>query len=164
MRKLKRREKKNKEMDKLKEELNPTEIQTLVERCDVKIATHVGAMVAIVFGSFALLSVVEGTWWLLPENKWVLYLLFIEGFAFPLGILYCLSRGIYYSRMAEKIKTKRLSDKEKVVTHLVLGEMPRLVRWFINIRLKRLDVERIVWLIPIVWILWGLIIFVVATL
>jgi len=47
-------------------------LQHLIERCDVKIATHIGVMIGIIFGSFTILGFLRGAGFP-PKNLYVVF-------------------------------------------------------------------------------------------
>ena len=139
-----------------------TQRQTLIERFDTKISTHISAIVAITFGAFTVLTFLEGKASQL-ENLHIWYLLFIEAILFPLGIFYCLCRAFYYSRAAEETKDETLGNMEDVAGRNALEEMPLVVKKLVDLRLK-LHPPQIVWIILLPYALWILLICVVLIL
>ena len=147
-----KREENNGNLDEARRRLNDTQRQTLVESCNARISTHINAIVAIVFGSFAILTILKGMGFP-PENDLVWYLILIEVVGFPIGILYCLSRSWFFSRIAEKVKDQDLQNMELIAVNEAHREMPRPVRAILTFR-KSLHEERNLVLVMFLWILW----------
>jgi predicted permease len=135
---------------------NPTDSQTLIERFDNKSSTHITAFIAIIFGAFTLLTFLQGKIRLLHEPS-IIYLLIIEFGAFPLAILYCLARSLYYARCVEKVKARSeliLMETDASDDTLNDKDIPWIVRsiaW--QGKKKRMNL-RVYFFIPLVYALW----------
>ena len=116
-------------------QIDPTDCQTLIARFDVRIATQIAGIVAIVFGAFTVLPFLEGRINLF-FNLPYLYIFLVEIIGFPLGILYCASRSTFYSRAAEVIKTR--SNINRLETEAYKGaletKMPYVVKKILRFR------------------------------
>jgi hypothetical protein len=140
-----------------------TRSQTLIERFDSRISTHISALVAIAFGAFILLTFMQGQGFP-PSNLLVLHLLFVETIIFPLGVFYCLFRSIHYSRMVEMVKLNaNLAQMENEASAKALEEMPWLVKKTIKLR-QSLCISQTIYGVLLAYVIWLGIIFVVLAL
>ena len=143
-----------------------TDSQTLIERFDNRSSTHITAFIAIIFGAFTLLTFLRGQVRSINEPS-IIYLLIMEFIVFPLAILYCLSRSLYYARCVEKVKAHselRLMENEASDDTLDDEDIPWIVKkiaWSGTRKRMRLLVFVFV---PIVYFLWLLIIWAVLCL
>ena len=147
----------------VKRRWNSTDSQTLIERFDNKSSTHITAFIAIIFGAFTLLTFLQGQFKSIL-NPSIMYLLVIEFIVFPLAILYCLSRTLYYARCVEKVKDHSeliLMEKEASDDTLDDKDIPWIVRRIAYFgKNKRLSLLLYVFL-PIIYVLWFLLIWAV---
>lgn len=141
-------EKEKKEQNKI----NSADCQILIGRFDVRIATHIAGIVAIVFGAFTVLPFLEGKSYLFSDvlpflkgnyhlflyfNLPFLYVFLLEIIGFPLGIAYCLSRSTFYSRAAEAVKAKSdISLEETEAYNEALETMPWAMKKILKFRLR----------------------------
>lgn len=139
-------------LDQARRKLNDTQRQTLIESCDARKSTHINAIVAIAFGSFAILTILKDAGFP-SSNPLVWYLILIEVFVFPMGILYCLSRSWVFSGMAELVKGEDLQNMEVIAVKEACQWMPRPVRTIFTVR-QSLSKKQILGIVGILWILW----------
>jgi len=144
--------------------ISDTNSQTLIERFDTRISTHIGVIVAIIFGAVTILAFLEGKGFP-PTGLNVWYLIGIELAVFPIAIVYCFSRAFHYSMAVEKIKDiAELHKWENYANDQALRAMPFPVKKVISFRQKVHSRELITIVIPLAYILWLLTIIAVLTL
>jgi hypothetical protein len=141
--------------------MEPTDCQTLIARFDVRIATHIAGIIAIVFGAFTVLPFLEGKINLL-FNLPYLYIFLVELIGFPFGILYCASRSTFYSRAAEVVKAQSNINRLETDAYdrALETEMPYVVKKILKFRYRNKHALFYLFL-PTAWVLWILLIFAV---
>jgi len=136
----------------------------LMSRYDTKIASHIGAIIAITFGSFTILTFLRGAGF--PPETWSgKYLLMVE-IMLIVSSCYCVIRAMHYSAMAEILKGKsnRLRDLENRAYDDACAEMPSFTRWVFNFRKNKLSRTRLLLLGFVGLMLWFFVVIAVLTL
>jgi len=110
-------------------------LQHLIERYDVKMATHVGVIIGIIFGSFTILGFLRGAGLPKSLSDWQLICLIVTEGLFVFSFYHSVFRAIHYSEMVEILKrrSKTLCDLEDYAFNHALEKIPRPVRWFVRL-------------------------------
>jgi hypothetical protein len=134
--------------------VDSTTIQTLIERFDSRISSHIAAIIAIAFGAFTILTLLQGR---IGElfSLYVFFLFILEVFVFPSAVAFCLFRASHYSMSIEIVKTKTDFGKcEKAITEEALSKMPMMVQTVMAIRKKFRTPQIMKLAIPTAYLIW----------
>lgn len=136
----------------------------LMRLYNAKVSSHIGVIISVTFGSFAILNFLRGTGWP-PKTFSAGFLLIIE-VLLSLLTFYSLTRVLHYSSMVETLRTRneRIADLSQRAFDEALEQLPLPARWVFQMR--RIYIGRMMYsLIAIVAIaLWLVTVFTVLTL
>jgi len=141
-------------------------LQHLIERYDVKIATHIGVIIGIIFGSFTILGFLRGAGLPKSLNEWQLICLITIEILILIPSYHSVFRAIHYSAMVERLKSRSetLRDLERNAFRQALETMPRPARRLLRLHEGETAREIIFCVASVIWIGWIVLIYAVLTL